>query len=138
MEWLAAGAGLVVGSWLLVLLGRRSNAADRTAGFSIRIGIAAVAAIAGCAALMIGPWRAGLDPTTHVYPAIVCTLTIWTVLHVGVGVVMLLYLLARRWAGRLTAAYDIDMHNVVLYWHFTTFAAVVTALVVVGFPLVAR
>jgi len=136
--WIAAGAGLVVGAWLFILLARRSNSANRGIQFSVTIAASTITAVAGGLAFMIGPWRGGLDPTTHVYPAIVWILAIWTAFHVAVGVVMLLYLLARRWAGRLTAAYDIDMHNVILYWHFTTLTAVITALVIAGFPLVAR
>ncbi len=134
----AVGGALVVGAWLFVVLARRWNSADQTFRFSATIAASAAAAGAGSLGLLLGPWRAGLDPTTHVYPATVWILAVWTVLHVAVGVIMLLYLLARRWAGRLTAAYDIDMHNVLLYWHFTAFTAVITALVVAGFPLVAR
>ena len=37
---------------------------------------------------------------------------------------MQLYCVARRMAGRMTARYDIDIHNVALYWHFTAFTAV--------------
>ena len=38
-------------------------------------------------------------------------------------------------AGRLTQEYDIDIHNVVLYWHFMLVTVVVTFLVVGLFPL---
>ena len=44
---------------------------------------------------------------------------------------------ARRLAGRMTARYDIDIHNVALYWHFVAVTAVITAAVIGGFPLVA-
>jgi cytochrome c oxidase subunit I+III len=37
----------------------------------------------------------------------------------------------------LTAQHDIDVHNVVLYWHFTALTVGVTALVIAGFPQVA-
>ena len=58
----------------------------------------------GGAALLAGPWLTGLDPTAHVYPAIVWVLVIWTALHVGAGIIMQLYCLARSLAGRLTPA----------------------------------
>jgi cytochrome c oxidase subunit I+III len=49
---------------------------------------------------------------------------------------MLLYCVARRLAGRMTARHDIDITNVALYWHFTGLTAVVTVAVIAGFPLV--
>jgi cytochrome c oxidase subunit I+III len=49
---------------------------------------------------------------------------------------MLLYCLARRLAGRMTARHDIDMTNVALYWHFCTVTVVITVAVIAGFPLV--
>lgn len=75
-----------------------------------------------------------MDPTRHVYPAIVWVLVIWTVVHAGVGAVMQLYCLARSFAGRLTDRYDMDLCNVVLYWHFMAVTAV-SAFAVIGlFP----
>lgn len=94
-------------------------------------------AVAGGGALLAGPWLTGLDPTQHVYPAIVWMLAIWTSLHVALGVIMQCYCLARRWAGRMTARYDIDIHNVVLFWHFTVLMVIITVAVIAGFPLVA-
>lgn len=92
--------------------------------------------MAGGAAILAGPWFSGLDPKSHVYPATVWLLTIWTAGHAGVGVIMLLYCLARRLAGRMTARHDIDIGNVALYWHFTAFTAVITVAVIAGSPLV--
>jgi len=54
-----------------------------------------------------------------------------------VGVIMQLYCVARRLAGRMTARHDIDIANVTLYWHFTAVTVLVTVAVVAGFPLVA-
>ena len=88
-------------------------------------------------ALLAGPWVTGLDPTSHVYPATVWMLVIWTAVHVAVGLIMQLYCLARRLAGRMTARYDIDIRNVALYWHFTALTVVITVAVIAGFPLVA-
>ena len=65
--------------------------------------------MAGGAALLAGPWVTGLDPTSHVYPATVWLLVIWTAVHVAVGVIMQLYCVARRLAGRMTARHDIDI-----------------------------
>jgi cytochrome c oxidase subunit I+III len=135
--WPASGGALILAAWLLLLLARKLNAGG-TFATSAALGMSVVTAAAGAGALLMGPWRTGLDPAAHVYPAIVWLLAIWTAMHVAVGIVMLLYLLARRWAGRLTRTHDIDLHNVTLYWHFTMLTAAVTVLVVAGFPLVAR
>jgi cytochrome c oxidase subunit I+III len=94
-----------------------------------------VLALAGGAAMLAGPWRTGLDPTAHVYPATVWLLAIWTAFQVAVGVLMQLYCLARRWAGRMTARHDIDISNTALYWHFTALTVVITVAVIAGFPL---
>jgi cytochrome c oxidase subunit I+III len=48
---------------------------------------------------------------------------------------MQLYCIARRLAGRMTARYDMDIHNVALYWHFTALTAAITVAVIAGFPL---
>jgi cytochrome c oxidase subunit I+III len=62
-------------------------------------------------------------------------LVIWTALHAVLGVVMQLYCVARRQAGRMTGKYDIDIRNVVLYWHFVIITALVTVVVIAGFPI---
>ena len=75
-----------------------------------------------------------MKPTIHVYPAIVWILAIWALAHAAVGAVMQLYCLARSLAGRLTAEHDLELHNVVLYWHFLAITAVVTFAVIGLFP----
>ena len=91
--------------------------------------------LASLAALLLGPWTSDMDPTLHVYPATVWILVIWTAAQVFVGVIMHLYCLARRIAGRMTARYDSDIGNVALYWHFTALTAAITVAVIAGFPL---
>jgi cytochrome c oxidase subunit I+III len=135
--WPLTGAVLLLGAWAQTLLARRWNRHNRAVGYYMGLLSAAGFAMAGGGALLAGPWSAGLDPTSHVYPATVWVLVLWTVLHVAVGVIMQLYCLARRLAGRMTARYDIDIANVVLYWHFTAITVVVTVAVIAGFPQVA-
>jgi cytochrome c oxidase subunit I+III len=135
--WPLLGGGALVASWALTLLARRANRRDRAALFYASMLTAVALAIAGSYALIAGPSRTGLDPTRHVYPAIVWMLVAWTVFHVGLGVVMQLYCVARRAAGRMTARHDIDVANVALYWHFTALTAFVTVAVIAGFPRVA-
>ncbi len=85
--------------------------------------------------LLLGPWTTRLDPTRHAYDAIVWVLVLWASLHNAVGALMQLYCLARSFAGRLTRTHDIDLRNVVLYWHFAAITALVTGAVIALFPL---
>ena len=135
--WPVAAAVLLLTAWGLTLLARGRNKADAGGSFYVSLASAVVLALAGAAALLAGPWLSNLDPTTHVYPATVWLLTSWTAVHVFLGAIMQLYCIARRLAGRMTAACDIDITNVALYWHFCMLTAAITVAVIAGFPLVA-
>ena len=135
--WPSIGLTLLLGSWLLTLFARRSNRLESAAWFHGSLTIAAVLACGGAAALVAAPWITSLDPTAHVYAAVVWVLVIWTAVHAGVGVIMQLYCIARRAAGRLTGRYAQDIANVAVYWHFVAVTAVLTVAVIAGFPLVA-
>jgi cytochrome c oxidase subunit I+III len=135
--WPAIAGILLVGSWGLTVLARRWNRNGSPAACYAGLVWSIVLACAGGGALLAGPWVSGLDPASHVYPAIVWLLVAWTVLHVVLGVIMQLYCLAGRIAGRLTARHEIDLSNVSLYWHFTILTVVITVATIAGFPLVA-
>ena len=128
-------AGLA--AWLATLLARSLNRRHAPAGFVVAGGCAALAAAVSAAALLAGPALTGMVPSAHAYPATVWLLSAWTAAHVAVGVLMLLYCLARRLAGRMTATHDIDIRNVTLYWHFVAIKLLVTVAVIAGFPLLA-
>jgi cytochrome c oxidase subunit I+III len=134
--WPALGGTLVLLAWGLTLFARGRNRADDSRLFYVGLLTAGLVAAAGGAALLAGPalWR--MDPTRHAYQAIVWLLLIWSAGHVALGILMQLYCLARRMAGRMTAAHDIDIQNVALYWHFATVTTVIAVAVVAGFPLV--
>jgi cytochrome c oxidase subunit I+III len=133
--WPVIAAVLLLGSWAVTVLARKWNREDR--GLLLYCGLfgSAALAVAGSLALIAGPWLTGLDPTAHSYAAIVWVLVLWTVVHIAVGIVMQLYCVARRLAGRMTSRHDIDIHNVALYWHFMALTAVMTVGVIAGFPL---
>ncbi|MBW3541697.1 MAG: cytochrome c oxidase subunit I [Planctomycetes bacterium] len=133
--WPVIGGVALLAAWLLTVLARRWNRDDRSTLFYLSLLAAAGLSVGGAGALVVGVWN--LEPTTHVYPAIVWLLVLWTVFHVAVGVMMLLYCVFRRLAGRMTARYDIDMANVALYWHFAALTVFITVAVIAGFPLVA-
>ena len=137
MFWPVLAAALLLGAWGLMVLARRWNRRDRAKAFYGAVASAVVLAVAGAGALLAGPWLTGLDPASHAYPATVWVLVLWTSVHITVGVIMQLYCIARRLAGRMTAHQDIDICNVVLYWHFVALTVTVTVAVIAGFPLVA-
>lgn len=133
--WLAIGLGALALSWALTVLARRWIGRRAVLLAQMALAAAAALAIAGGLALLAGPWSAGLVPTTHVYPAIVWVLVIWTAIHAAVGAIMQLYCLAGSFTGKLSPEYDIDIWNVALYWHFAALTALVTVGIVTLFPL---
>jgi cytochrome c oxidase subunit I+III len=135
--WPTVAAVLLGGAWAATVAAYRLNARNSAPGFYGGLGAAVVLALLGTSALVGGPWVTKLDPSADVYAATVWVLVIWTGLQVAIGVVMQLYCVARRAAGRLTSRYDIDIANVVLYWHFTGITVAITVAVIAGFPLAA-
>ncbi|MCE7032724.1 cytochrome c oxidase subunit I [Lysobacter sp. GX 14042] len=137
VAWPVLALGLLLASWVLTMLAVRLNRRRSGLGLYLAAGTAAALGVAGAAALVAGPRLHGMDPTAHVYPAIVWLLAGWTVLHVLVGVLMQLYCLARRARGHMDAEHDIDIRNATLYWHFVAITALVTVATIAGFPQVA-
>jgi len=134
--WPCVAGGLLLGSWILTLLARRWNRGDQAAAFYLSMLAACGLTVAGGAAILAGPWLTKMDPTADVYPAMVWMLAVWVAFHAVAGLIMQLYCLARRLAGKMTARHDIDIHNVALFWHFVALTAVITVAVIAGFPLV--
>jgi len=132
-----AAAVLFTAAWVCTWVARRLNSRGSVPAMRLSLVAGSLLAAGGALALVAGPWLAGMDPTAHSYPAIVWALVLWTVIHVGVGIVAQLYCLARSLAGLLTAQHDAELWNVALFWHFLLFTMLVTCLVIGGFPLVA-
>jgi cytochrome c oxidase subunit I+III len=130
-----AAAGATLCGWALMLAARAANEADRPRLLRLALAAATMLGLLGAALLLLGPWTTGLDPTRHAYDAMVWVLVLWACLHNVAGALMQLYCLARSAAGRLTRAHDIDLRNVVLYWHFAALTAFVTGAVIGLFPL---
>lgn len=133
---LAAGL-LFVLAWGLTLAARKLNDRAHIGATRVCLGAGILAGAAGIAALIAGPALTGLDATHHAYPAIVWALVVWIVAHAGIGLVSQGFCLAGHIRGRLTSDHDADIWNTTLYWHFLLFTALVTTLVIGGFPLVA-
>ena len=134
LRWPLTAALLFVCAWIATVAARQLNSRDHKALFRIVLVGACAFTVAASAAGFAGPWLYAMDPTQHVYPATVWILVLWTLVHAAVGAVMQLYCLARSFAGRLTHEHDIDIHNVVLYWHFMAITAAITFAVVGLFP----
>jgi cytochrome c oxidase subunit I+III len=137
VAWSIAAMVLTAICWVSTIAAKRLNAADRSQAFYLALLTAIVAGAAAGTATLAGPWYAELNPTAGVYPAMVWLLAIWSALHVAVGLLMHLYCAARRWAGRMTARYDMDIVNVTLYWHFAAATVMITLAIIAGFPYVA-
>ena len=133
--WPCVAGALFLGAWGATMLARRWNRMDRAAGFYLAMAGACALTVGGGAAILAGPWFTAMDPTSNVYPAIVWMLAAWVALHAAAALIMLLYCIARRAAGKMTAQHDIDIHNVALFWHFVAATAVITVAVIAGFPL---
>ncbi len=124
-------------AWGMMLLSKKLNRRENAIGFYISTLAAISLALVAAATLVAGPWLHNMDPTEHVYQASVCVLVLWTVIHLAVGVVMQLYCVARRAAGKMTHRFDADIVNVTLYWHFMMLTAGITGLTIALFPMVA-
>ena len=133
-QWPLLAMGLFMAAWAVMLGARRLNAGGAIGSMRFSLIAAFVLALAASAAGFAGPWRHAMEPTAHVYPAIVWILVIWALAHAAVGIVMQLYCLARSMAGRLTQEHDMELHNVVLYWHFMVITAVITFAIIGLFP----
>ncbi|MBP2549887.1 cytochrome c oxidase subunit I+III [Neorhizobium galegae] len=134
MMWPLAAAALFIAAWLAMMAARSVNDRDRTATTRLLLVLALALTLCGTAAGFMGPYTHDMEPTRHVYPAVVWVLVIWTSAHSAVAIIMQAYCLARSFAGRLTGTYDQDLRNVVLYWHFMLATAVGTFATIGLFP----
>jgi cytochrome c oxidase subunit I+III len=133
-QWPMTALALFGAAWIMMICARELNRRGLIPAMRICLVLAALLTIGGCVAAIAGPISYGMDPKLHVYPAIVWVLVLWTVVHAVLGLVMQVYCLARSLAGRLTAQHDVDLQNVVLYWHFL-FVTTLTTFAVIGlFP----
>lgn len=138
LGWPALGCAALLLSWALTWFARVRNQRHHPPQATALLLLGALLCAAGLAAWVLAPLAYGLDPTEHVYPAIVWVLVIWIVVHGAIGAIMQLYCVARIAAGRLTPTHDIDLANITLYWHFLAATAVVTFGTLSLFPMVSN
>jgi cytochrome c oxidase subunit I+III len=134
-QWPLIAAALILLSWIFTWLGRYFNRKDIAPIYYFLLSMAFITGVAGSVALWWSPKSVQMDPTSHVYPAMVWILMGWTALHVLTGNLMQVYCMARRFFNKMTSEYDADITNVTLYWHFIALTTVITIAVTAGFPL---
>jgi heme/copper-type cytochrome/quinol oxidase subunit 3 len=132
--WPLLAAGAIIALWVGSAAARRFNDAGRPQLTMALLVLALVGALAGAAALMLGPLQDGLDPASHPYPAMVFVLSGWSALHLAGGAVMMAYVLARSVAGHITPEHDGDLWNATLFIHFSAPTALLTLAVLHLFP----
>ena len=112
----------------MTVAARRLNRRGSVAGARAVLILAPLAALAGGGLLVLSVLD--LSPASHVYPAVICALVIWTGTHVLVGVLMQGYCLAGLVLGKIDPDHDADLWNVSLFWHFHVLTVLVTAAVI--------
>jgi cytochrome c oxidase subunit I+III len=144
--WPPAGSGLpgvaepvatavaVIGAWVLFEVAERRNQRDHR--FVTGVCLVASAMLAGSALVLGWRWLGGssLVPTAHSYGAAVWLLLGYIALHVAAGIGMALWCLARLGLGMIDAWRCLTLRICLFWWRFTTPVAVLTLLLVAGFP----
>lgn len=123
-------AVLFAASWAATRLARSLNRHARGRATRVLLASAPVLALGGGAALIGAVWLPGLDPTSHVYPAMMWAMVVWTCAHVVAGVIMQGYCLAGSILGKLTPRYDADLWNTTLFWHFLILTCLATCALI--------
>jgi cytochrome c oxidase subunit I+III len=112
------------------------------AGSKALCGAALVASLLGWAGALWAGWlwlsASGISPTADSYGASIWALLGWVAFHLGFGVVMALWCLARLAFGMLDEWRRLTLHVCLLFLRFTAPMAAIAALVVTGFPHVVR
>ncbi|EYD72475.1 cytochrome c oxidase subunit I [Limimaricola hongkongensis] len=115
-------------SWALTRGARGLNRAGRVGLARGALALAPLLTLSGMGGFILSV--IDLDPTSHVYPAMMWALMVWIVAHGIVGTIMQLYCLAGSIFGKLTPRYDADLWNVTLFWHFLGLTALVTGAMI--------
>lgn len=123
-----AAAILLVASWAATRTAHSINRHGNVRLAQVILGGAIACTVLGGASVYLA--IAELNPTEHVYPAMVCGISVWLLAHLCLGLISQGYCLARSIAGRMTPLYDADITNVTLMWHFLALQALVTCAVI--------
>ncbi|MBV0892306.1 cbb3-type cytochrome c oxidase subunit I [Paracoccus sp. Z118] len=133
--FLMIAAVLLIGAWVAVGASKRLNRNGRVNAALWLLVAGLLAAMGGCAALIWALRVNGLDPTAHAWDATCWLLALWVCAHVGIGMLIIGYCAAGIFWRKITPAWDADLGNVALYWHFVGLSVVVTLTLLGLFPL---
>ena len=98
--WPLSALGLFGAAWLAMIAARALNNKGAATAMRASLVVSLTLTAGGCLAAFLGPWAHAMDPTAHVYPAIVWILVIWTLAHAGIAIVMQVYSVLRAaWRG---------------------------------------
>ena len=128
-------AALIIVAYFFFEAADRFNQRDRRLTATCLI----VVALAAGAALALGwIWLDGLgiDSTRHAYGAAVWTLLGYTAVHIAIGAGMAFWCLARIALGMIDPWRCLTLRICLLWWRFTAPTAVLTLILVAGFPYV--
>lgn len=103
---------------VLSLSAIRRGDADRMKQFLLATAALGVAFLGGQAYEFTSLWHEGVTITSSVFGTTFFTLTGFHGTHVLVGVIWILFLLARAFAGGVTQSKHLAVELVGLYWHF--------------------
>jgi cytochrome c oxidase subunit I+III len=133
--WLSCGL-LLCGSVLFEIARRRMHDGGTQTWLRVCVIGAVVATSAAFAMDFTGQSRAGLDPTAQAWSATVAVMLAYQGFHVVVLALAGGYVLARSFAGRLSASSRGTLDNTALIWHYTTLQGCVAAFAVNVLPRV--
>ncbi|KFN45302.1 cytochrome c oxidase subunit I [Arenimonas composti] len=132
MPLLAAGLlalGWPVSAWAQRRLDEARNPSMRHALLG-----ATVAGVAATALHLLTLATSLQAPQVHAYPAVVWTLAGFNALHVAIGALMLLFVVARSWSGYVAATRPLELRVAAGFWRYTIVQGLVMLAVIHLFP----
>lgn len=130
LGYLAFGVLSFAVTWISLYAARGINRRGNTKTARNLLVVSAATTVLGTALFYLSVASSGLEPTSHVYPAIIWAIMIWTIVHTALGLIMLCYCVAGATFGKITPEHDADLCNVTLYWHFIMITVLVSSLVI--------
>lgn len=134
LGWAWITAGLMLLASLVFRLGVLANKRGLFPGLIAGLVVSMPVMLAGGAALLFSLFATELRPTENAFNAIYWMFAVWTGFHIVVGIVMVLFMLARAFAGLVTAERRQSLMNVELFWHFTAGLALISLVMVHLWP----
>lgn len=135
---LAVAALLLASSGLVAAARRAVGRMPTRGGWIVRLGLLVAIPLFAAATVLEGWswWETGLRPDAHAYGAVTFTVVTLQGFFAGVLVLMALFVIARSFAGRLSAVRRATLDNTALLWHYAVGQGLVALVLLHGFPRV--